>query len=142
MCAYQCLPACLPAQPVSLAPSASISQADQPLWDAQLWFASVSVFAVPPASPDSEASRLRTTPVLQADQPLWDARAAVLLLLMARCACDSGALGALGGTAFFCGLLSEPDIRVRGVWGDRCVTVSHMLGKEGKQGRQVGGTVG
>ncbi|PSC72009.1 hypothetical protein C2E20_4726 [Micractinium conductrix] len=50
---------------------------------------------------------------VQADQPLWDARAAVLLLLMARCACDSGALGALGGTAFFCGLLSEPDIRVR-----------------------------
>ena len=50
---------------------------------------------------------------LQADRPLWDARAAVLLLLMGRCASDAAALQALGGVAFFSGLLSEPDARVR-----------------------------
>jgi hypothetical protein len=37
----------------------------------------------------------------------------VLLLLMGRCAHDSGALRALGGAAFFTSLLSEPDVRVR-----------------------------
>jgi len=50
---------------------------------------------------------------LQADRPLWDARAAVLLLLMGRCAADAAALRVLGGTPFFSGLLSEPDVRVR-----------------------------
>ena len=49
----------------------------------------------------------------QADRPLWDARAAVLLLLMARAAGDGGALAALGGAAFFTGLLGEADARVR-----------------------------
>jgi hypothetical protein len=37
----------------------------------------------------------------------------VLLLLMGRCASDAAALQALGGVAFFSGLLSEPDARVR-----------------------------
>ncbi|PRW39232.1 hypothetical protein C2E21_7090 [Chlorella sorokiniana] len=50
---------------------------------------------------------------VQADQPLWDARAAVLLLLMARCAADAAALRALGGAGFFSALLSEADARVR-----------------------------
>lgn len=50
---------------------------------------------------------------VQAGRPLWDARAAVLLLLMARCAADAAALRALGGTPFFSGLLGEPDVRVR-----------------------------
>ncbi|KAL4856367.1 hypothetical protein ACK3TF_003171 [Chlorella vulgaris] len=50
---------------------------------------------------------------VQADRPLWDSRASVLLLLMGRCAHDSGALRALGGAAFFTSLLSEPDVRVR-----------------------------
>ncbi|KAL4440437.1 hypothetical protein ABPG75_003438 [Micractinium tetrahymenae] len=50
---------------------------------------------------------------VQAGRPLWDGRAAVLLLLMARCAADAAALRALGGTAFFSGLLAEPDVRVR-----------------------------
>lgn len=50
---------------------------------------------------------------VQADRPLWDARAAVVLLLMGRCAADAAALRTLGGTAFFSGLLAEPDVRVR-----------------------------
>lgn len=50
---------------------------------------------------------------VQGDRPLWDARAAVLLLLMARCAGDAAALRALGGAAFFSGLLGEADARVR-----------------------------
>lgn len=37
----------------------------------------------------------------------------MLLLLMARCAADAGALSALGGAGFFSALLSEADARVR-----------------------------
>ncbi len=74
--------------------------------------AAPSKFALPWRAPTLlHPCSIRSRP--QADQPLWDARAAVLLLLMARCAADAAALRALGGTAFFSALLSEADARVR-----------------------------
>ncbi|KFM25843.1 hypothetical protein F751_1457 [Auxenochlorella protothecoides] len=48
-----------------------------------------------------------------AERPLNDARAAVLLLLMGRCIAVPEDMAAVGGPAFFAGLLQEGDPRIR-----------------------------
>ncbi|KAL6778871.1 hypothetical protein ACKKBF_B04265 [Auxenochlorella protothecoides x Auxenochlorella symbiontica] len=50
---------------------------------------------------------------VQAERPLNDARAAVLLLLMGRCIAVPEDMAAVGGPAFFAGLLQEGDPRIR-----------------------------
>lgn len=59
------------------------------------------------------AAALGARATLQAGRPLWDARAAALLLLMGRCMHDGAAMDAIGGGAFFAGLLADSDPRVR-----------------------------
>lgn len=59
--------------------------------------------------PDTVSSQVS----VHAQRPLWDARAAVLLLLMARCGQDDSALAEIGGGSFFAGLLDERDARLR-----------------------------